>query len=509
MLLELHAHSLRHSQCSHIDPIELVRRVMRKGLQGLVLTEHKYLWIDKEISDLRRKAEIGDNFLLLAGQEVETDIGHVLVFGGDRSIEEEIGLKELRRLFPSAAFIWAHPFRNGRIPSKEELLNPLLDAIEIFSFNHSAKENYLGLKFWHKYKFTAVSGSDTHSGDMAGMFPVQLDHPVANLEELIEEIKASRCRPFFKEIPKAGTNIIVTEITIGTKGEDESRNRMILKEIEDDKKWKKSLESVRVTSTLYEGGFGHGVYRVPKIIDIDKDAKVIIEEGQRGRSLFEILATDISPFTGKKYFMMAAEWLARLHNMRLRITDAEETMEKERRRFESYRNSFIKSNNPYFDKIERIIEAVKKEEEILYKEKRKNFIEIHGDFHPKNIIIGQDRQQDISTLFVSVIDFGSSMLLPATFDVGYFLSQFRSQFYRFPKALDIYREGDFVSQYLKGLEERPEDFERQLNLFKLRANLSIASYLIKVGKGEGSEMAAIIESSLSLQSNFFIDTRSK
>jgi hypothetical protein len=446
---------------------------------------------------------------LLPGQEVETDIGHVLVLGADRSIEETIKLAELRRLFPHAALIWAHPFRKGNIPSKEQLTNPLIDAVEIFSLNHSVKENYLGLKFWHKYKFTAVSGSDTHSKEMTGMFPSQFDHPMSAIEDVIEEIKASRCRPFLKEIPRAGSNIIVTEITIGTKGEDESRSRMILKEIDDEKKWRKSIDSVNVVKSLYDkGGFNNGVYRVPMVIDVDKEAKVIIEEGQRGKSLFDLLA-NVSPSTGRKYFSMAAEWLARLHNARLKITGAEEAIEKERRRFESYANSFSKSGSPYAALAGRVIEFISAKEEMLYKKEKENFIQGHGDFHPRNIIIGQDRQHDISTLFISVIDFGSSMLMPAAFDVGYFLSQFESQFHKFPSVLESYREDDFVMRYLSGLEEQPDGFKKWYRIFKLRANLSIASYLIKVGKGTGVEMSAIMGRSSSLLNDFSIDINSK
>ena len=246
MLLEMHCHTSKYSKCSQAGAANLVRQVKKKELQGVIITEHHYLLEEDEIKALRVEAELDEIFLIMAGQEVETDIGHVLVFGADRTIKEEISLKDLRTLFPDAGLVWAHPFMNENIPDEKQLLNPMLDAIEIFSMNQTPKENYLGLKTWHKYKFTAISGSDAHAEGMAGAYPAQFDHPIMTMQDLVAEIKKSRCRPFFKEIPKSGTNIIVTEITIGTKGDDESRNRIILKNITDDKKWESAKASSQI-----------------------------------------------------------------------------------------------------------------------------------------------------------------------------------------------------------------------------------------------------------------------
>ena len=202
MLLEMHCHTSKYSRCSQANPVSLVRQVKKKELQGVIITEHHYLWKDDEIKTLRVEAELDENFLIMAGQEVETDFGHVLVFGADRTIEEEARLEDLRALFPEAALVWAHPFRNGNMPDEKRLLNPMLDAVEIFSMNQTPKENYLGLKTWHKYKFTASSGSDAHAENMAGVYPTQFDHLVLTMQDVGDEIKKSRCRPFFKEIRK-------------------------------------------------------------------------------------------------------------------------------------------------------------------------------------------------------------------------------------------------------------------------------------------------------------------
>jgi len=57
----------------------------------------------------------------------------------------------------------------------------------------------------------------------AGTYPTQFDHPVGDIEELAGEIRRGRCRPLLKEITLAGANSLMTEIVIGTKGEDGQR----------------------------------------------------------------------------------------------------------------------------------------------------------------------------------------------------------------------------------------------------------------------------------------------
>ncbi len=479
--------------------MDLVRQAMQKNLQGIVLTEHHYLWNREELQRLRREAESGDHFFIFAAQEVETDLGHILVYGVDRTIGEKTELARLRRLFPAAALVWAHPLR-GHDPSQEQLLSPHLDAVEIFNINHSPKENYRALDLWHRYRFTAIAGSDAHEGTAAGTFPTQFDHPVKTVEELAGEIRSGRCRPLLKEIPAAGSHVVVTKISLGTKGEDEYRQRLILKRFEAEKKWKRALIISRVVSALHGHGFEGGTFRVPRIIDIDERERVVIEEGQRGALLFDLLK-NVNPSVGIRYYRLGARWLACLHDLGLRLGRADRTVRWERKRFQSYLANLRPSPGNRPVRFEKLVEYVSRREEKLFASERDRFIQIHGDYHPKNIIIGQDRMQDISTLFISVIDFDSSLVFDPAFDVGCFLSQFRHQFRHFPEVLEKYREEEFIRTYLKNRQEPEEGIEEKIGLFRIRVNLSIANYLVKVGKGDSADLETVIAESEALLDN--------
>ncbi len=497
MLLELHAHTNRHSKCSQLDPVKLVKKTAGKGLQGLVITEHHYLWSDEELDQLRIDAGIEKWFVLLSGQEVETDIGHVLVFGAGRTIGEKNTLKDLRKLFPEAALVWAHPFRKGASPSKDLLSSPLLNGIEIFSLNHSTKENYAGLKSWHALKFTALSGSDAHSEENAGVIPSQFDHSVKTIDEVATEIRNGRVRPFFKEIPKSGSDLTVTEITLGTKGEDEQRQRIIVKTIIDEKKWIKTKESAEFLKKIYDNGFNDLVYRVPRIIDINDKETTLIEEGQRGKNLFDSLLA-VSPTVGRTYFVLAAKWLSRFHALNLQPLPASNVQSREKRKFTAYANSFKNTENSKLDEALKLLEFAEKYENDIFSTVTASFVWNHGDYHPKNIIIGHDRTNDPGTLFVSVIDFANSISFLPTFDIGCFLAQFASQFHNYPDVLMNFDEGTFLEAYFGDLKQAPAGFMEQINFFKIRANLSIASYLIRIGKGESSGFHDLISRSTSL-----------
>lgn len=499
MLIDLHLHSSRHSSCSEADPVDLVLGAVERNLQGMVLTDHHYLWSKKELDALRAETRVGPHFRLLAGQEVDTDIGHVLVFGAGRTIKTKRKLSDLRRLFPDAALVWAHPFR-GHEPTPEELLNPDLDAVEILNTNHTPKEHYLALDLWHRYRFTAVAGSDAHESRLAGVFPTAFDHPVKTIRELAGEIRAGRCRPFLKEIRRAGGNTVVTAINLGAKGGDEYRQRLILRRITSRRRWKQAGWALEVISALLERGFEKGPYRVPRIIEVDEKEMIVIEEGQRGKSLFDLIPA-VSNRVGLRYFRMAARWLARLHEEEVRIGGARRTQEKEQRRFQSYRTRFRKAGHPARDRIEKLLDFTDGREAELFAGDRARFVQVHGDYHPKNIIIGQDRMQDISTLFISVIDFDNALLFDPAFDVGAFLAQFSYQFRNFPRIREYCRDEDFLAAYLGKRRDPGDGFGERVRLFRIRGNLSIANYLLKLGQGRSSDLEKLIVEAETLAAN--------
>lgn len=488
MLLEMHCHTAEHSPCSHVDAAILVKQIFRKDLEGVCFTDHHFLWPQDELKEFRKSVEVPDYFLILSGQEVSTaDCGDVLVYGAAEAIPKGTPVAAIRKQFPQAALVLAHPYRKGRKPDKETLLNPLFDGIEIFSSNHSVAENACGLGDWHRFRFTALAGTDTHAGSYAGAYPTLFDHPVETIEELVRELKKGRCRPFFKEIPKAGATARVDEITIGTKGEDEQRERIVVRRFQAVEKWQSAERAFHITEEIASRGFDKGRYRVPRLIEQDRANMVLIEEGIRGNSLVEKLLR--SDREDARFFVrLSAEWLARLHNLRLQITPPEEFLEQEPERLTRYLAHFEGIKHPHARRAREIMEAIEKAEIALYGRHLEQLVQGHGDFHPKNIYIGQDSAHKRETLYVAAIDFNSSCCLPPAFDVGTFLAQFRNQLLPYPEILEAIPEDIFLDAYHAEAQVTNGDFLRQVELFRARTDLNISAFLIKLGLGESEDL---------------------
>jgi 3',5'-nucleoside bisphosphate phosphatase len=387
--------------------------------------------------------------------------------------------------------VLAHPYRHGKTPEQETLLSPVLDGVEIFSSNHSVAENTRGLRDWHRYKFTAIAGTDTHGATYAGVYPTLFDHPAETITDLAEELKMGRCRPFFKEIPRAGSNVRVDEITIGTKGDDETRERIIIRKFERSGKWQSAQRAFYIMEEISRHGFERGTYRVPRMIEHDKENMILIEEGLRGNSLFErLIRSDMED--GKFFVQLSAQWLARLHNQRLRISPLGEFLEKEQGRLARYVEHFENVQHPHTRRARESMEAIRKAEIALIDKAPEQLVQGHGDYHPKNIYIGQDNLHKRETLYIAAIDFYSSYCLPPAFDVGTFLAQFRNQLLDYPEILQEIPEDIFLDAYLAAAKEISRDFLNQVELFRARTDLNIASFLIGIGLGDSENLWRVL-----------------
>lgn len=492
MLLEIHAHTKEHSPCSRIGARTLAREVRAKGLQGLILTDHHHVWQAEELVELRRKARLEDFFVLLSGQEVTTDRGDVLVFGPSEAIPRHTPLQEIVTRFPDAALVWAHPYRHGARPDPALLEAPgSFHGVEIFSANHTIRDNIRGLQDWHRHKFTALAGTDTHASGYAGTYPTQFDHRVESTEELVAEIRHGRCRPFFKEIPRTGANLRVTEVVVGTKGQNESRERWIIKQLRSPSRWDKARHAYRIMDEAFRNGFDRGPYRVPEPLDIDPDTQTVIEAGQRGKNLYEKLIA-VPAREGRLLVQRVAAWLARFHETPSASAEPGVFLSSEERRIRNYMKRFLKSEHPHMGKAESLAEIILEAERKMVESGAETFVRGHGDFHPKNVLVGQDQADDRSSLFVSAIDFDNAHACPRAYDVGTFLAQFRNQFHASPEVLRRYTENDFLEAYQREASRVPMDFLRRVELFKARTNLSIASYLIKVGMGDSPDLWRVL-----------------
>ncbi len=201
MKIDLHIHTNPRSQCSYIDPADLVREAEKIGLDGFCLTEHQVLWDIEEVKELAQDTGI----MIFRGNEITTAQGDVLVFGLEKDIQGIMTIQELQKEVEAAgAFsILAHPFRGFKTFGISDLRMSVeqackkkalgfVDAIEIRNGKVSEQDNEMAQKVAEQLGLPGTAGSDAHNADDVGKCVTVFERNVLNETELIGELRAER-----------------------------------------------------------------------------------------------------------------------------------------------------------------------------------------------------------------------------------------------------------------------------------------------------------------------------
>ena len=208
LLIDLHTHSYPKSDDSFVGVDDCIDRAKDLGLDGICLTDHDDFWPLDAVRTLSRRHD----FLVLPGSEINTDAGHILVFGLERYV---FGLHRPAFLRQSVdqcrgVMVAAHPYRRrflaepGREPqARAEMLERaaadkfflLCDAIEGVNGRGLPAENDFSRDLGAALNLASTGGSDAHRLEQLGTVATRFERPVRGLADLIREIKAGRFRP--------------------------------------------------------------------------------------------------------------------------------------------------------------------------------------------------------------------------------------------------------------------------------------------------------------------------
>ena len=154
-VVDMHIHTFPASACASDSAEDMVKSAREKGLDAICLTDHNYVWSEKEVDRLKDRL----NFQIFRGNEVMTDQGDMLVFGFYDPVHGVIKLEDLSGLVKRAGgfIIAAHPFRGfltfgagqiGLTPEKameRDMFNHV-HAVETLNGKVTQKENELAQK---------------------------------------------------------------------------------------------------------------------------------------------------------------------------------------------------------------------------------------------------------------------------------------------------------------------------------------------------------------------------
>lgn len=216
MLIDLHIHTKPASYCSELDPVDAIQRAKEMGLHGICITEHDVIWNREDIEKL--SSEHG--FPVFRGMEVNTDCGHILVFGLSDYVPGIWRAATLRSVVDEAdgVMVAAHPFRRPwygvrlrqeyglSITAKEageEKVFGLVHGVEALNGERPEIENSFAFQVSEVVKKFTTGGSDAHSLYAVGKSVTNFDNSITTEEELIAELKAGRCHAeVFQASPK-------------------------------------------------------------------------------------------------------------------------------------------------------------------------------------------------------------------------------------------------------------------------------------------------------------------
>lgn len=198
MILDLHNHSIKsddgrarvESYCQWIRKKEL-------PLDGFVLTEHRQFDADSDYGAL--EDEFG--LRILKGSEVETEYGHVLVFGVNEDLLRafdftridlplETVVSESRRC--GAVAVPCHPGRpNVGLCAHYDTRGPAegVRIIEVASGGSRAGEDEAARKLADEHGYQGVGGSDAHIVSHIGRCATRFPRPVRDEADLVAALQ--------------------------------------------------------------------------------------------------------------------------------------------------------------------------------------------------------------------------------------------------------------------------------------------------------------------------------
>ncbi|MYD43635.1 MAG: PHP domain-containing protein [Gammaproteobacteria bacterium] len=198
MLIDLHAHSTKsddgrakvENYCKWIRTRDL-------PLDGFVLTEHR------QFDDESDYAPIGEQYglVILKGSEVETEYGHVLVFGVTPPLMEEFDFASIS--LPLADVIAAcekhnavpvpcHPGRPrvGMAAHLDEFGVPQgVKIVEIYNGGSRNNEDQIAQALATDQGYAGIGGSDAHIVSHIGRCATRFDRRIHSIQDLVEALQ--------------------------------------------------------------------------------------------------------------------------------------------------------------------------------------------------------------------------------------------------------------------------------------------------------------------------------
>jgi len=199
MILDLHAHSIKsddgrakvQNYCQWIKTRNI-------PIDGFVLTEHRQFDNESDYRDLAEKHEL----TILKASEVETEYGHVLVYGVNQALQEAFDFTNIHLALADviaacethgAVAVPCHPGRKrvGMAAHLDEFGVPQgVRIVEVYNGGSRGDEDKVAQDMADEQKYFGIGGSDAHIVSHIGRCATSFPGTINNEQDLVDALKA-------------------------------------------------------------------------------------------------------------------------------------------------------------------------------------------------------------------------------------------------------------------------------------------------------------------------------
>ena len=197
MLLDLHTHSIKSDDGrAKVENYCQWIRAKNLPLDGFVLTEHRQFDDESDYSALAKKFDL----CILKASEVETEYGHVLVYGVSEALQQAFDFSSTHLALATvleeskqhgAIAVPCHPGRPrvGMFAHTDELGVPAgVDIVEIYNGGSRDQEDQIAIDNARKLNYLGIAGSDSHIVSHIGRCATRFLQNIESIDDLVEAL---------------------------------------------------------------------------------------------------------------------------------------------------------------------------------------------------------------------------------------------------------------------------------------------------------------------------------
>jgi predicted metal-dependent phosphoesterase TrpH len=184
MILDLHAHSVKSDDGR--ARVETYCQWIRKkalAIDGFVLTEHRQF--DEESDYRALEDEYG--LLILKGSEVETDYGHVLVFGVNEAMR---GAYDFAAIDLPLAEVIERTEQCGGIAVPCHPGRPTVGLYAHYEERGAVRGVEAAQRLARRYGYRGIGGSDAHLVSKIGLCATRFEREIRDMDDLVGALRA-------------------------------------------------------------------------------------------------------------------------------------------------------------------------------------------------------------------------------------------------------------------------------------------------------------------------------